>query len=137
MSNGNTHRMSKAFYLLFLVHVVSIMACTKKAVTNKPTDALQAIWVREGDTPGKHPADTLTFSMKNGKNILSFYSAGSPGPDWPEHAETDYKFENGKLSYRNYFGTDNNFFEVESFQWITPEKTFRVKLYQIVRFMAA
>ena len=122
--------------LLLFVTMISITGCTK-AVSNKTPPPLEGVWVKEGDTPGMHPADTLTFTWKNGKNILKFYSAGSPGPNWPAFAETEYRFENGKLSYRNYFGTDNDFFEVDSFQWVTPQDIFSVKLYQILRFMSA
>ena len=128
--------MSKAIFL-FLIMSALVTACTKKAVSNQPTAPLQGVWVREGDVPGMDPADTLTFAVKNGKNILSFYSAGSPGPNWPTYAETEYRFANGKLNYRNYFGTDNDFFEVESFQWVATEKSFSVKLYQLVRYMSA
>ncbi len=114
-----------------------MIACTEKAMVTQPEEPLQGVWVREDNAPGRGPADTLTFSKKSDKNILSFYSAGSPGPNWPEYAETEYRFQNGKLSYRNYFGTDNEFFEVQSFQWITPGKSFSVKLYQILAFMSA
>lgn len=137
MSADHNRHMSKAIFLLFIVTALHTTACIKKVAVGKQTESLQGVWVREDSPPGRGPADTLTFSTKNGKNILSFYSAGSPGPDWPDHAETEYRFENGKLSYRNYFGIDNDFFEIESFQWITPEKSFSVKLYQIVRFMSA
>jgi hypothetical protein len=69
--------------------------------------------------------------------MLSFHSSGSPGPDWPEDAETEYRFQNGKLSYRNYFGSDNSFFEVESFQWVAPGERFSIKLHQVLLFMSA
>jgi len=137
MSGDYICHMSKAIFLLLVVIAFHLIACTKKATVAKQEEPLRGVWVREDSPPGREPADTLTFSIKGGKNILSFYSAGSPGPDWPEQAETEYQFKNGKLFYRNYFGTDNDFFEVESFQWITPEKSFSVKLYQILRFMSA
>ena len=128
--------MSRAILFILLVST-SLARCTREATSIKPQEPLQGVWVRDGDAPGMDPADTLIFAVKNGKNMLSFYSAGSPGPNWPSHSETEYRFENGKLNYRNYFGTDNDFFEVESFQWVSPEKSFSVKLYQIVRFMSA
>ena len=128
--------MSRAILFVLLVST-SLARCTREATSTMPQEPLQGVWVRDGDTPGMNPADTLIFAVKNGKNMLSFYSAGSPGPNWPSHAETEYRFENGKLNYRNYFGTDNDFFEVESFQWVAPEKSFSVKLYQIVRYMSA
>jgi hypothetical protein len=129
--------MSRPLILLSIVFALCITACTEEATVAIPGKPLQGTWVRDDNPPGRGPADTLTFSIKNGKNILSFYSAGSPGPGWPEHAETEYRFENGKLSYRNYFGTDTGFLAVESFQWITPEKSFSVKLYQFLPFMSA
>lgn len=129
--------MSKAYFLIAALYSLCVTACTEKAKVAIHEQPLQGIWVREDDVPGRGPADTLVFSTKNRKDILSFYSAGSPGPGWPEHAETEYRFQNGKLSYRNYFGTDNEFFEVESFEWITPQERFSVKLHQILRFMSA
>jgi hypothetical protein len=128
--------MSRAILFVLLLST-SLARCTREATSTKPQEPLQGVWVRDGDLPGMNPADTLIFAVKNGKNMLSFYSAGSPGPNWPSHAETEYRFENGKLNYRNYFGTDNDFFEVESFQWVALEKSFNVKLYQIVRYMSA
>ena len=128
--------MSKAIIILFLVSI-SFLRCTEKAISTQSPMPLNGVWVREGDTPGKDPADTLVFAVKNNKKTLSFYSAGSPGPNWPSYAETEYRFENGKLTYRNYFSSDNDFFEVESFEWVSPEKSFSVKLYQIVRYMSA
>lgn len=137
VSARNTRHMSRILYLILIAAAGFGMACSKKAVSNKAAEPLQGVWVREDDTPERRPADTLTFSTKNGTKILSFYSAGSPGPDWPSHAETEYRFENGKLSYRIYSGGSTDFFEVESFQWITPEKSFSVKLYQILGFISA
>ena len=114
-----------------------ITACTEKTSVAIKPESLHGLWVRENDLPGREPADTLAFFSKNGQNMLSFYSAGSPGPDWPEHAETEYRLQNNKLGYRNYFGGDNAFFEVKSFEWVTPEKSFSVRLHEVLRFMSA
>ena len=129
--------MWKHSFLLSFVVALCITACTEKAAVNLEPETLHGVWVRENDLPGREPADTLTFFSKNGKNFLSFYSFGSPGPNWPEYAETEYRFQNGKLSYRSYVGNNNTFFDVESFQWISPGKSFSVKLHQVLLFMSA
>ena len=57
--------------------------CFKKAASNKTSDSLEGVWVREGDTPGMHPADTLRFTSKNGKDILSNIDwTVQPGEHW-------------------------------------------------------
>ena len=126
--------------ILFTLALTAFFAsgCSEKAVISAAEkDSLQGTWVQENDPPGRMAADTLHFSVKNGRKILSFYSDGSPGPNWPSHAETEYRFDNGQLSYQDYSGSGRNYIHVESFQWITPGKAFSVKLYQIVGFMSA
>ena len=61
----------------------------------------------------------------------------SPGPNWPTVAETEYKIDNGKLSYKDYSGTSHSFYTVESFEWITSHQRFSVKLHQVLLFMSA
>ena len=129
--------MPKALFLVFIITAAFLMGCLKEAIIDKTGSGLQGIWIKEGDIQGRQPADTLIFFTKNGKNMLSFYSAGSPGPNWPSHAETEYKYENGKLSFKDYSGTGNDFLNVESFQWLKADKEFSVKLYQILLFMSA
>lgn len=123
-----------SFLILFIIG--GLISCTERASVHGQAGSLYGRWVRENDQPGREPADTLIFS-KNGKNILRFYLADSLAAGWPGYAETEYRLEGGKLSYRNYVGNDDAFFTVESFQWVEPQKVFSVKLYQLVRFMSA
>ncbi|MBC7827655.1 MAG: hypothetical protein H7122_07920 [Chitinophagaceae bacterium] len=123
--------------LCLIIAATLLAGCLKQAAIDKTTSGLKGIWVTEGDIQGRQPADTLVFFTKNGKNMLSFYSAGSPGPNWPSHAETEYRYENGKLSFKDYSGASTDFLNVESFQWTIADKVFSVKLYQVLHFMSA
>ena len=130
--------MARSILFMLVITAVFASSCSKKAVTAAAeSNSLLGTWVRENDPPGRIAADTLRFSVRNGKNILSFYSDGSPGPNWPTHADTEYKFKDGKLSYQNYSGSNTEYLNVESFQWIIPGKSFSAKLHQIVGFMSA
>ena len=93
-------------------------------------------WVRES-TDGTGPGNTLTFSIKNDIYTLSFDCSGSPGPGWPHHAETEYKFENGHLSYLTYYDPNEGFYNADSFKWISKGESFEIKFRQILLFMSA
>lgn len=56
--------MSKAFFLILVLYSLCMTACTEKATVAIQEEPLQGIWVREDDSPGRGPADTLTFSTK-------------------------------------------------------------------------
>ena len=99
-------------------------------------DQIKGTWVREGTT-GVGSGNTLTFSKKNGVNTLSFDCSGSPGPGWPSNAETEYKFENNKLVYLNYYDNSLGFYTANSFNWITTGKEFEIQFRQVLLFMAA
>jgi hypothetical protein len=94
------------------------------------------MWIREGDIPGRQPADTILFYTKNGKDLLFYHFSSTAGINWPASVEAEYKFENGKLSIKD-SRISADFFPVESFEWLVPNKQFKVKLYQIVRYMSA
>jgi len=128
--------MRSIFFAFLITAIFFIAGCTKNACSNAEA-AFPGTWVIADDAPGRQPADTLHFFRKNGKNVIAFYSAGSPGPNWPSQTETEYKFENGKLLYKDYSGTSADFFTVDSFEWVTAEKKFSVKLYQILLYMSA
>ena len=122
----------------FMFSIGSILfSCGKKAVPEKDQSLLEGTWVRESDPPGRQPADTLRFVESNGQQKLRFYSAGSPGFNWPDNADTEYSFQGGKLSFKDYSGNSSNVLEVESFEWIEPGKSFSVKLYQVLLYMSA
>ena len=128
--------MNRSFFVLMMAVTFFIIGCNKKE-NNSTDSALLGTWVRVGDAPGRQPADTLRFLKKNGKDVLAFYCAGSPGPNWPSEAETEYKFDQEKLSFKDYSGTSPDFYNVESFEWVTKDKQFSVKLYQILLYMSA
>ena len=113
-----------------------VLGCPNKPVLNQATD-FHGIWIRDGDSIGRQPADTLFFFTKDGKNLLAFYSAGSPGPNWPSQVETEYEFESGTFSFRNYSGNSNEFLKVRSFQWVAQAKGFTVKLHEILLYISA
>jgi hypothetical protein len=80
--------MARLFYLAIISLFVSfLMGCPKEVVPHSTTSSLEGVWVKENDMPGRQPADTLFFIKKSGRDVLAFYSAGSPGPNWPSQAE--------------------------------------------------
>jgi len=114
------------------------MGCPKEAVLDKNATGFEGVWIRKGDGPGRQPADSLIFFTKNGRNLVSFYTGWPQGSfTAPAEVETEYKFENGKLSLKEYSSPGNNFFPLNSFQWIVPNMEFTVRQYQILHFMSA
>ena len=114
--------------------ILLLSGCSKATISGE--DQLLGTWVRVG-TDGTGPAGTLQFSLKNGIHILQFNCSGSPGPNWPSTAETQYKFQNGKLSFINYSDTSLGFYTAESFNWTIKGQEFEVKLYQLLYYMSA
>ncbi|HVG15383.1 MAG TPA: hypothetical protein VM935_10500 [Chitinophagaceae bacterium] len=131
--------MCRTFFAVLTAATFFLTCCNKKESNSNanPGTALLGTWVRVDDPPGRQPADTLHFLRRNGKDLLAFYCAGSPGPNWPSQAETEFKFDNGKLIFKDYSGTTSDFYTVESFQWVTIDKQFSVKLREILLYMSA
>lgn len=129
--------MTRLFITLLIITSTMITGCRKDAVTDTEASVFHGSWVREGDVPGRQGADTLWFFSKNGKDLLFFHYAPTGGANWPAQVETEYKFENDKLTLKDFSAGTNSFVPVESFQWISPKKEFSAKLYQIVHFMSA
>lgn len=119
---------------ILIIAILVFSSCDKQKV--KADDPIKGTWVRVGTT-GTGPGNTIVFSQKNGVNTMSFDCSGSPGPGWPSNAETEYKFENGKLSYLNYYDNSLGFYNVTNFTWITEGQEFEVKFREILLFMAA
>ena len=120
------------FILLFFLIGAILSGCSKDATSG--ASALYGTWVKEG---GGLPADTLRFFSKENKNIVSFEFGVTGGVNWPAHVETEYRFSNGKLAVKEISGGSNDFFPAESFEWITRNKEFSVKLYQVVQYISA
>lgn len=139
VSRYNKFFMHKTLFACMIAGTFFFTSCDKKENSSNPgpETALQGTWVRVDDAPGRQPADTLRFFRKNGKDLLAFYSAGSPGAGWPSQTETEYRFDNGKLSYNAFTGSSPEFYTVDSFEWITTQKTFSIKLYQFLLYMSA
>lgn len=120
---------------ILVIAILFISSCDKQKVKTED-DPIKGTWVRVGTT-GAGSGNTIIFSQKNGVNIMSFDCSGSPGPGWPDHAETEYKFENGKLSYLNYYDNTLGFYTVANFNWITVGQEFEMEFRELLLFMAA
>jgi hypothetical protein len=126
------------FHSILIIGLLTLFACCHKAdVKENSQSEFQGMWIRDGDIPGRQPADTILFYKKDGKDLLFYHFSSTPGVNWPATVETEYKFENGKLSIKDNSGISADFFPIESFEWVIPKKQFKVKLYQIVRYMSA
>ena len=133
-SGGHLFIMKSLLSVILCFSLLLQSSCSKDPVSEE--DQLLGTWVKVG-SDGTGPAGTLQFSIKNGKHILQFYCSGSPGPNWPSTAETEYKFQNGKLSFINYSNPSLGFYTTESFNWTTRGQEFEVKLYQVLHYMSA
>ncbi len=111
-----------------------LTGCGKAPISEE--DQILGTWVKVG-SDGTGPAGTLQFTLKNGKHVLQFNCSGSPGPSWPSTAETEYKFQNGKLTFINYADPSLGFYSAESFNWTSEGQEFEVKLYQLLHYMSA
>ena len=128
-------------FLFFCSLLLISLGCSKSRTdqacfADSETD-LTGVWVVEGDGPDREPADTLRFTRNGNNTLLSFYCDGSPGPDWPEFANTPYRFQQGKLSYLDYSNQTGDEIEVESFQWVEPGRSFSVLRYEILTYISA
>ena len=120
---------------ILIIAILFFDSCARQKVKTDE-DPMKGTWVRVGTT-GIGSGNTIVFSQKNGVNTMSFDCSGSPGPGWPSNAETKYKFENGKLSYLNYYDTSLGFYTVTNFTWITEGQEFEVKFREILLYMSA
>lgn len=120
------------FFLLFFVITAFFAGCEKD--TRTESDPLHGTWVKGS---GGLPADTLRFFSKAGKNMLAFKFSATGGVNWPADVETEYRFSEGKLAIKAVSGGPDDFFPVDSFEWIVRNNEFSVKLYQVVQYMSA
>jgi len=120
---------------ILIIAILFFSRCDKQKVKTE-ADSIKGTWMRVGTT-GAGPGNTIIFSQKNGVNIMSFDCSGSPGPGWPSNAETAYKFENGKLSYLNYYDNSLGFYTVANFNWITVGQEFELKFREVLLYMSA
>jgi hypothetical protein len=91
---------------VFLLASIAMLAACKKEATGD-VKIFYGTWVNQTGF-----GDTLYFSKKNGKNVMS-YLATAHNPS--SRRESDYKVENGILVYRFLGGVD--FVPVQGFKW--------------------
>lgn len=128
--------MLRSLIILSAFTLILSTACRTTNRTPSDEEMIQGVWVREG-TNGTGPGNTIVFSKKNGVNTMSFDCSGSPGPGWPSNAETEYKFNQGKLSYLNYYDNSMGFYTVNNFAWVTVGQKFQLELREVLLFMSA
>jgi hypothetical protein len=119
---------------------LSLIGCDKKEAINAPStdeERIRGTWLVQGNTIPSLPADTLYFTNQNGTYTLSFDCSGSPGPNWPKRANTEYKFENGKLAYKVYYDNSGSFYTANSFKWIVPGEEFEINRNQLLLYMSS
>ena len=130
--------MSRCSIILSLF-ILLVSACSRKQKDTllKDEDKILGVWVNTPLGPTPRPADTLYFTKKDGAYKLGFDCSGAPVFNWPSRAETSYRFENGKLSYLNYYDPANGFIVASSFEWITPGKEFQIFRRHLLLYMSA
>ena len=129
--------MSRSIILLLFILLVSACSRKEKDPILKDEDRILGVWLITplGSIP--RPADTLYFTKNDGAYKLSFDCSGAPVFNWPSRAETPYRFENGKLSYLNYYDPADGFVVASSFEWITPGQEFQIFRRHLVLYMSA
>jgi len=130
-------------FVIISVFLFVLSACSTTDNDDIPTaflkeeDKILGVWVNVPLGPTPRPADTLYFTKKDGAYKLSFDCSGAPVFNWPSRAETPYRFENGKLSYLNYYDSNDGFFVATSFRWITTGKEFEIFRRHLLLYMSA
>ena len=123
----------KNYILISLLSLILLSSCEKESTIE---DDIYGVWVIEDDAPGRQPADTLHFYKAGDESILAFYSAGSPGPAWPDYAVTNFGWNEGKLVIKDYSGTSGEYFTIESFQWEGKDQ-FSLKFHELLFYISA
>ena len=105
----------------------SFFSCSKNVSDEE--SAFYGTWVK-----GSNTGDTLQFSKKNGKNILSYNLSFNSLVYAP--TEVEYFYTNGRLSikYPAVTGAD---FPINSFVWKQGNKEFEVLGIELYNFMSA
>jgi hypothetical protein len=111
----------------FVLILLVLGSCNKdsSSATN-----LTGTWIK-----GTNVADTLYFIQKNDQNILRYRISFNPATGG--FAEHEYAIRNGKLALKNFMGGGNDFYTVESFNWLHTGKEFELLGYQLFPFMSS
>ncbi len=114
--------------LAIAVITLTIASCKKE---QEIEDTLfRGTWIK-----GANPGDTLYFTRNNGKNVLRYNASFSPATGG--FTETEYSYQNSKLSLRNFMAAQNDFYIIQSFNWKQEGKEFEVLGYEIFPFMSS
>jgi hypothetical protein len=122
--------------ILTIACFISLLQFGCKKDNSSSSDIMLGAWIIKG-SDGSGPGGTLLFSRQNGQNILHFNSSGSPGPNWPVVAQTEYKISFGKLQYNNYYDSSQGFYTINSFNWIAEGQEFEIELRELLLYMSS
>lgn len=82
--------------LAVTIGALTISRCKKEqAIENTP---LTGTWIK-----GINAGDTLYFTQTNGKHVLRYNASFNAA--FPAVTETEYHYQDGKLSLRNFYGS--------------------------------
>ena len=112
----------------FTFMALSFGGCSKEQETK--ATLLTGTWMR-----GTNAGDTLIFTINNDKNVLRYNNSFNPA--LPANTETEYKYQQSKLSLRNFMTAQNDFYIIQSFKWNQEGKEFEVLGYEIFPFMSS
>jgi len=113
---------------VIIILVVFSFAC-KKDISGNESD-LYGAWVK-----GSNLGDTLWFMKKDGKYIMR--QPESFNPLMPAYSEKEYRFKDGKLNIKSFAPTSQEYFPVDSFNWIQAGKEFNIQNSQLFIFMSS
>ena len=114
--------------LIILLPGILFYACKKELKGNESD--LYGTWVR-----GSNLGDTVWFMKKNGQNIMKV--AVSFNPQMPGWSEKEYKFKDGKLSIKSFSPPSQEYFPINSFNWVETGKEFSITNSELYIFMSS
>ena len=120
-------RLSATAFIIIAIIVFSF-AC-KKSISGEESD-LCGTWVK-----GNNTGDTLWFMKRNDQYIMrqpeSFNSL------MPLYSEKEYRFKDGKLRIKSFAPTSQEYFPIDSFNWIQAGEEFTIQNSELFIFMSS
>lgn len=111
----------------FALIVLVLGSCDKDSAS---ASNLTGTWIK-----GTNVADTLYFIQKNDRSIMRYRISFNPATGG--FAEHEYAIINGKLALKNFMGSQNDFYSIESFNWVQTGKEFEILGYQLFPYMSS
>ncbi|HET6995115.1 MAG TPA: hypothetical protein VFI06_09050 [Chitinophagaceae bacterium] len=115
-------------FIWILITGLLFAGCKKKYAGDE--SVLHGTWVK-----GANFGDTLWFMTRNNKQIMRHAMSFNPG--MPVYEESEYRYEDGRLSVKLYAPYSQDYVPITSFQWTNMATEFSIRGIEIYSFMSA